>query len=226
MVKPSPVNIHRDDPPAWFKQADFGIMIHWGLYSVPAFAPTNVPDYDTFIKSKPLKFFFANQPYAEWYANSILFPDSPAARYHREHYGNAPYSDFAKTFKQSAQQVDVDAWADAFANAGAKYVVIVTKHHDGFVLYDTDVANPYQPDYHLDFDFVGQLAQAVRARGMHFGTYYSSLLDWTFPHVPIADYGSLMLGNDRSKIYNQYARAHWRVCLIYSGITTIRFLTA
>ena len=80
MVKPSPVNIHRDDPPAWFKQADFGIMIHWGLYSVPAFAPTNVPDYDTFIKSKPLKFFFANQPYAEWYANSILFPDSPAVQ--------------------------------------------------------------------------------------------------------------------------------------------------
>ena len=187
MTRPTAVNIHRTNPPDWFKQADFGIIIHWGPYSVPAYAPVNIPDYGTLIKTKSLGYLFEHQPYAEWYGNSMLLPNSPVAAYHRTHYGNTSYADFAKTFKQTAQNVDVQAWAAAFANAGAKYVVIVTKHHDGFVMFDPHTNNPYEPDYHLNFDFVGELAQAVRAHGMRFGTYYSSLLDWTFPHLPIKD---------------------------------------
>ena len=145
MTKPSAVNIHRTNPPDWFKQADFGIIIHWGPYSVPAYAPVNIPDYGTLIKTKSLGYLFEHQPYAEWYGNSMLLPNSPVAAYHRTHYGNTSYADFAKTFKQTAQNVDVQAWAEAFANAGAKYVVIVTKHHDGFVMFDP----------HLLFIFIG-----------------------------------------------------------------------
>ena len=209
MTKPSAVNIHRTNPPDWFKQADFGIIIHWGPYSVPAYAPVNIPDYGTLIKTKSLGYLFEHQPYAEWYGNSMLLPNSPVAAYHRTHYGNTSYADFAKTFKQTAQNVDVQAWAEAFANAGAKYVVIVTKHHDGFVMFDPHTKNPYEPDYHLNFDFVGELAQAVRAHGMRFGTYYSSLLDWTFPHLPIKDYGSFLLGNDKSQTYKDYVWRQW-----------------
>lgn len=96
MTKPSAVNIHRTNPPDWFKQADFGIIIHWGPYSVPAYAPVNIPDYGTLIKTKSLGYLFEHQPYAEWYGNSMLLPSSPVAAYHRTHYGNTSYADFAK----------------------------------------------------------------------------------------------------------------------------------
>lgn len=200
------INIHRHQAPAWFEAADFGIFIHWGLYSVPAFAPKPVTGPG---KHPTLYEQFKHQPYAEWYANSMLFPTGPTGQYHREHYGTAPYAAFADTFKQTARQVNVDAWADAFAAAHAKYVVVVTKHHDGFVMYDTQVPNPHQPDYHLGFDFVGALAKAVRARGMRFGVYYSSLLDWTFKHDRIQSAATLLLGSDHSKQYRDYVWEQW-----------------
>ena len=197
------VNRHRAQAPAWFEAADFGIFIHWGLYSVPAFAPPTTRDYHIMYTQ------FKHQPYAEWYANSMLFPNTETATYHHTHFGNAPYSDFAKTFRELAHQVDVEAWADRFAAAHAKYVVVVTKHHDGFVMYDTQVPHPYRSDYHLDFDFVGQLAKAVRARGMRFGVYYSSLLDWSFKHERIQSAATFVLNSDHSKTYLDYVWAQW-----------------
>ena len=201
-----PVNIHRQHAPQWFQAADFGIFIHWGLYSVPAYAPAPVTGPG---KRPTLYEQFKHQPYAEWYANSMLFPTGPTGRYHQAHYGAAPYRDFAMAFKKGAANVDVEAWADQFAQAHAKYVVVVTKHHDGFVMYDTAVANPNQPDYHLDFDFVGALAKAVRARGMRFGVYYSSLFDWSFKHERIQSAASFALGNPTSQQYRDYVWAQW-----------------
>lgn len=204
------VNIHRQNPPAWFKAADFGIFIHWGVYSVPAFAPVESEDFDTIKKHHSIKYMYKHTPYAEWYANSLKIPGSPVAQYHHAHYGDhTPYTSFAKSFQHTAQQVDVEKWADMFAQAGAKYVVVVTKHHDGFVMYDTQIANPNVTDYHLNFDFVGQLAAAVRKRGMRFGVYYSSLLDWTFTKKPIQTAADMMVGNDKSQTYLDYTWNQW-----------------
>ncbi|WDF81719.1 alpha-L-fucosidase [Lacticaseibacillus pabuli] len=197
------VNRHREQAPSWFQQADFGIFIHWGLYSVPAYAPAPERKHHTFYTN------FKYQPYAEWYANSMLFPTGPTGKYHQEHYGNMPYEDFALTFRQQARQVDVDAWADKFAAAHAKYVVVVTKHHDGFVMYDTKVQNPVHPGYNLDFDFIGMLAKAVRARGMRFGVYYSSLLDWSFRHDRVQSAASFLLDNPNTQAYRDYVWAQW-----------------
>ncbi len=200
------INIHRNHAPEWFKKADFGIFIHWGLYSVPAFAPAPITKVK---KHANLYQQFKHQPYAEWYANTMMFKNGPTAQFHRANYGDAPYSAFAQTFKAQAKNVDVDAWAEQFAAAGAKYVVVVTKHHDGFVMYDTAIENPNIPDYHLDFDFVGQLAQAVRAHGMRFGVYYSSLLDWTFKHERIQSASSFLLNSDHSQEYLDYVFDQW-----------------
>ena len=200
------VNIHRNQAPAWFDAADFGIFIHWGLYSVPAFAPAPI----TGPGKHPSQYQqWRNHAYAEWYANSMRFKTGPTGRYHQAHYGNRPYAAFANDFQRSARQVDVEAWADTFAAAHAKYVVVVTKHHDGFVLYDTKVPNPRRPGYNLDFDFVGQLAKAVRARGMRFGVYYSSLLDWTFKHQRVQSLATFVLNSDHSKQYRDYVWAQW-----------------
>lgn len=203
------VNIHRQDPPAWFQASNFGFFIHWGISSIPAYAPVDVPDYAQMTATIPPKEMFTNIPYADWYLNSIRIPESPAQKYHAEHYGSRTYESLAGEFNARAKQVDVEQWADLFAKTGAKYVVAVTKHHDGFVMYDTKVENPKRPGYHLDFDYIGDLARAVRKRGMRFGTYYSSLLDWTFTSRPLTSIADLFLSNDNSRVYMDYCYAHW-----------------
>lgn len=203
------VNIHRQDPPNWFKKSDFGIFIHWGVATIPAYAPVDVPDYGEMASKMPPKYMFTNIPYVEWYENSIKIAGSPAQKYHQEHYGSRQYAEFAPEFKERAKHVDVEHWMDVCAKTGAKYVVAVTKHHDGFVLYDTKVKNPCRENYHLDFDHIGDLAKACRKRGMRFGVYYSSLLDWTFTHKPITSIAGLFLNNDNSQRYMDYCYAHW-----------------
>lgn len=203
------VNIHRHNPPQWFRDADFGIFIHWGLYSVPAYAPVEVADFHEILKNESQEYLYANQPYAEWYANSIRIDGSPAWKYHQEHYGDMPYEKFADSFRESAKKADPDEWAELFYKAGAKYVVLVSKHHDGFVMFNSRQQNPHIENYMLDFDFAGNLAHACRERGMRFGIYYSSILDWSFTQKPITDLSSFLLGNDNSRQYMDYCLDHW-----------------
>lgn len=202
-------NVHRGNPPEWFKASDFGIFIHWGPASVPAFAPVETDDYYTLIRNGPGIEMFSNMPYAEWYQNSLRIQGSPVYRHHQAHYGGKPYTAFADQFKKDSRDVDVAQWARVFKAAGAHYVVFVTKHHDGFVMYDSKVKNPRISGYHLETDLVGQLAQAVRGQGMRFGVYYSSLLDWTFTKTPITNASELLTGDEDSQEYKDYCFYHW-----------------
>lgn len=202
------VNIHQNDPPAWFKTADLGIFIHWGLYSVPAYAPVAGGHGEH--QKGAFRDMFAQQPYAEWYANSIRIDGSLAYQYHRRHYRGQPYEAFAETFKKTAQNVDIPRWVDLFVKAGAKYVVLVSKHHDGFVMFNSRQENPHLADYHLDWDFVGELAAECRRRGLRFGVYYSSLLDWTFTRRAVESPADMLVGNNNSQEYMDYAYHHWR----------------
>ena len=93
-------NIHRHNPPEWFKKSDFGIFIHWGLYSVPAFAPAETEDFAAILRTKSPEYLFANQPYAEWYKNSMMIKDSPVYRFHKDHYGDMSYEEFARTLNK------------------------------------------------------------------------------------------------------------------------------
>ena len=190
--------------PRWFDDAKLGIFIHWGLYSIPAFAPLGpnaqpaAPDMMRY------------NPYAEWYANTMQFPDSETAAYHRTHYGSAPYSDFAAPFEAAAARTDFAAWARTFSRAGARYVTLVTKHHDGFALWPSSTANPERPGWHSKTDIVGKLAAAVRAQEMRFGTYYSGGLDWSIAPGRVDNGGAMfrsMPGDDR---YDAYVAAHYR----------------
>jgi alpha-L-fucosidase len=194
--------------PDWFAKPQLGVFVHWGLYSVPAFAPTGRSihqlmrdDYDNAT---------ALAPYAEWYGNAMKVVGSPTAAHHKSHYGDAPYSDFREVFERAAQAFDADAWAQTFVDAGASYVVFVTKHHDGFCLWPTDVENPHNPGWHSRRDFVGELADAVRAKGMRFGVYYSGGLDWTFNHTPIANMGEMLACVPYGDDYRAYAKAQMR----------------
>jgi len=152
--------------PQWWRDAKLGIFIHWGLYSVPAFSPTEGK--------------FVNLCYAEHYGN----PDrwrGPGAfpEYHARHHAGKSYGDFAADF--TAEHFEPKKWADLLKRSGARYVVLTSKHHEGFALWPSKYT-PYFNAMEMGAkrDLCGELAEAVRAAGLHMGFYYS-LLEWRHP---------------------------------------------
>ena len=203
-------SIHEHAVPDWFHDAKLGIFIHWGLYSVPGWAPTTGPLPDV-VASEGWGGWFRRNPYAEWYMNSIRVPYSVSAAYHAEHYGaDVPYTTFAPQFNDAVQAWNPDDWATLFAAAGARYVVLTTKHHDGFLLWPSAQPNPFIAHYHTRRDLVGELTAAVRAHNMTMGLYYSGGLDWTFNDHVIADIADLHAAVPQGTDYADYATAHWR----------------
>jgi alpha-L-fucosidase len=189
--------------PEWFARARFGIFIHWGPYSVPAWAePTGalgvVPDDQ----------WFTHNAYAEWYYNTIRIPGSPAAQHHQEVYGGAPYDDFLDAW--TAEHFQPQEWASLFAAAGAEYVIPTTKHHDGVALWDapgTGARNTVHRGPHRDL--VAEIAEAVRAQGLRFGVYYSGGLDWSVTDLPPHTRGAEVRGlRPVDAAYNTYAFLH------------------
>lgn len=194
--------------PEWYAKPQLGIFIHWGMWAVPAWAPRG--ESLTELVKTDYDHAFALGPYAEWYPNAMKVADSPTARHHAEHYGDQPYEAFRAPFDAAAQAFDAEAWADLFQASGATYVVFVTKHHDGYCLWPTEVENPHRPGWHSQRDFVGELAAAVRKRGMRFGLYYSGGLDWTFFHTPISNFGDMFACVPTGEDYRAYAKAQVR----------------
>ncbi len=181
--QPTWESIDRRPTPSWFTDAKFGIFIHWGVYSVPAYAPV-VP---------------GKLAYAEWYWNAMTRGrDDPKASeiqtgtwaYHQKMYGaDFPYQEFAKQFR--AELFDPDHWADVFARSGARYVVLTSKHHEGFALWPSKEASAIwgRPWNAVEIgprrDLLGDLTEAVRRKGLRMGYYYS-LYEWYNP-VWLAD---------------------------------------
>ncbi len=131
--------------PQWYRDAKFGIFIHWGLYSVPAFAN-------------------------EWYPRNMYMAGSEENKHQIATYGPLTkfgYKDFIPMFK--AEHFDPAAWAALFKEAGAKYVVPVFEHHDGFAMYDSSLSDWTAAKMGPRRDLVGDLAAAVRAQGLHVG---------------------------------------------------------
>ena len=131
--------------PEWYKDAKFGIFIHWGAYSVPAYGN-------------------------EWYPRNMYSSGSDEYKHHTATYGTQDkfgYKDFLPMFK--AEHFDPSAWAELFKKAGAKYVIPVAEHHDGFAMYDSALSDWTAVKMGPHRDTTGELAKAVRAAGLHFG---------------------------------------------------------
>ena len=199
-------SISKHEVPKWFNDAKFGIFIHWGLYSVPAFAVTGRP----FIESINDVDHFAKNPYAEWYLNSLRIEGSPTQKYHQETFGdNFSYDDFIPIFNEEIKKWNPEEIAEISKKAGAKYVILVTKHHDGFLLWPSKYQNPRKENYCANRDIVGELTKAVKNEGMKIGFYYSGVLDWSFNQNPIISEASLLLNRTMPSEYIEYANNHW-----------------
>lgn len=146
--------------PAWFTEARFGVFIHWGVYSVPAWGPKG--------------------RYAEWYWHDMQDRNGETWKFHERMYGaDFAYQDFAPAF--TAELFDPTHWADVIARAGAKYVVLTSKHHEGFPLWPSRESwNWNAEDIGPHRDLCGELAQAVKARGLKMGFYFS-FYEWFNP---------------------------------------------
>jgi alpha-L-fucosidase len=140
----------------------------------------------------------------------MRFEGSPAAEHHERTYGDAPYHAFGPMFEAALADWSPDAWADQFVAAGAGYVVLTAKHHDGFLLWPSATPNPHLPDWGVRRDVVGELAAAVRSRGLRFGIYYSGGIDWTFKN-PRIDRVRTMIASvpGDAEGYTAYAEAHF-----------------
>jgi alpha-L-fucosidase len=193
--------------PAWFEDAKLGIFIHWGLFSIPAFAPRLAHVSDAFLQHYPLSAVMT--PYTEWYDNAIRVPESPSARHHTEQHGGRPYADFVEPFQTGLDSWDPAAWARLFRRAGAGYVVLVTKHHDGYGLWPSQVTNRSRPGWTSPRDVVGELADAVRAEGLRFGVYYSGGIDWSWNPRPVRTLVEFV-GSVPGGAYPAYAEAQVR----------------
>lgn len=207
MYEPTLGSLNSRPAPPWYDEAKFGIFIHWGVFAVPAFAPHLGTVSE--VVAKHYDKACALTPYSEWYWNAIKTPGTPSAEFHRTTYGAAPYEDFREAFMEGVRRWDPDAWAEAFQDAGARYVVLVTKHHDGFCLWPTDIPNGHQGRWRTERDVVGELAEAVRRRGMRFGVYYSGGFDWTFNRKAMRTLGDVIVGAPGGD-YPAYAEAQAR----------------
>ena len=193
--------------PDWWLDAKLGIFVHWTPASVPGFAPTG--DEIAALLASRRRDALSHSPYSEWYENSLRFPGSPVACHHAEVHHGRPYADFGKMWEDALDQWDPHEWAARFAGTGASYVVLVTKHHDGYCLWPTAVANPRRPGWHSSRDVVGELAAAVRARGLRFGVYYSGGLDARWNDHPLGTFSDLPLAVPGGE-YTEYAAAQVR----------------
>lgn len=149
-------SLKKYETPGWFKDAKFGIFIHWGVYSVPAYI-------------------------YEWYPRHMYRQGSPEFKHHVATYGTQDkfgYKDFIPMFK--AEKFDPEAWVKLFKKAGAKYVVPVAEHHDGFAMYNTALSKWNSVGMGPKRDIVGELATATRKEGLIFGLSSHRIEHWWF----------------------------------------------
>ena len=205
---PDKESIKKHQVPDWFHDAKLGIFIHWGLYSVPAFAFAKLDLGES--QKKGIEEHFKNNPYAEWYLNSLMIEGTPTQKYHKENYGeNFKYEDFASIFNKEILKWDPDKMVELFKKAGARYVVLGTKHHDGFTLWPSKYPNPNREKYNASRDIVGELTDTVKKNGLKMGFYYSGALDWSWNPKPITDGKSFQTNGPTMIEYTKYVNNHW-----------------
>lgn len=142
--------------PDWFVKTKFGIFIHWGAYSVPAFAN-------------------------EWYPRNMYIQGTPEFEHHVKTYGphkEFGYKDFIPMFK--AEKFNPEEWADLFEKAGARYVVPVAEHHDGFQMYKSEISHWNAGEMGPKRDTLGELTEAFAKRGLIGGASSHRAEHWFF----------------------------------------------
>jgi alpha-L-fucosidase len=205
--------------PIWYDDAKLGIMIHWGIWTIPGWAETTLDPERVADPDDPLYLlapggaenFLRHNPYTEWYENSLAIDGTATQEYHRATYGDDfAYTEFEPLFEEESRGWRADDWARLFAQARARYVVFVSKHHDGYVLWPSEVENPSRAGWYSERDIVGELTGAVRERCLRMGLYYSGGIDWSFKGPPLETALDFLLSVPEGEPYAEYFDAQYR----------------
>lgn len=163
--------------PEWYRDAKLGFFIHWGLYSVPAWATAHGENHI------PVEDAYTHHQYAEWYGNTVRIPGSPTWQRHQDVYGTGvSYEDLADLWR--AESFNADDLVGELVGAGARYIIPTTKHHEGFCLWDTGTTGFNSVRRGPKRDLIAELHEATRAAGARFGVYFSGALDWHVSDFP------------------------------------------
>lgn len=149
-------SLSRYQVPEWYRKAKFGIFLHWGVYSVPAFD-------------------------SEWYSRNMYLQGTAAYEHHVKTYGPQKefgYKDFIPMFR--AEKFDPEKWAELFERAGARYVVPVAEHHDGFQMYESEISHWNASEMGPKRDVLGELKEHCAAHGMTVGASSHRIEHWFF----------------------------------------------
>lgn len=149
-------SLAKHETPRWFLDGKFGIFIHWGIYSVPAFGN-------------------------EWYSRNMYIQGSPEFEHHKTVYGNQKvfgYKDFIPMFR--AEKFNAKEWVSLFQKAGAKYMVPVAEHHDGFQMYQSDISHWNAYEMGPGRDVLGELNKEATDAGMVTGASSHRIEHWFF----------------------------------------------
>ncbi len=189
------------DVPEWYRDAKLGFFIHWGLYSVPAWATAHGE------QQVPVEDAYTHHQYAEWYGNTVRIAGSPTWRRHQDLYGTGTsYEDLADLWHPEDFKAD-DLVAE-LVGAGARYIVPTTKHHEGFCLWNTATTGFNSMRRGPQRDLIAELHDATRAAGTRFGVYFSGALDWhvsDFP--PIESDRDLFRYRRQDELFARYSAA-------------------
>ncbi len=142
--------------PKWYQDNKFGIFIHWGIYSVPAFG-------------------------SEWYSRNMYIQGSSEYEHHINTYGphkEFGYKDFISMFQ--AENFDAKEWIDLFEESGAKYVVPVAEHHDGFQMYKSEISHWNSYEMGPKRDVLGELSTEMKKHGIVNGASSHRIEHWFF----------------------------------------------
>ena len=139
-----------------------------------------------------------NNPYSEWYWNSMNIRKA-TKKYHKRVWGNRPYTDFGPEFDAASRRWKPGDWSSLFKKAGAKYVLLTSKHHDGYCLWPSGVKNPKQDGWCSSRDLVGDLKASLDEEDIRLAIYYSSGLDWSLKPGPVSTIDSL----ERSLVHDE-----------------------
>ncbi len=142
--------------PRWYEDAKFGIFIHWGVYSVPAFGN-------------------------EWYPRNMYQKGTPEFEHHVKTYGSHKdfgYKDFIPSF--TGTHFSSKDWVSLFKRAGARFVMPVAEHHDGFAMYDSSFTRWKAPLMGPKRDIIGELKRACDDHGLFFSISSHRAENWFF----------------------------------------------
>ncbi len=181
---PTDESLSQYNPPEWYQDAKLGYWVHWGVYSIPAFRGDHA---------------------AEWYGRWMYAIDNgdkkageqrglKTASYHREHYGDPDkfgYKDFIPLWK--AEKFDANQWADLFVEGGAKFFTMMAMHSDCYALWDSKTTPINSVNTGPHRDFVGEMEQAIRKRGLYFGV--SNHTAWTSKFFEYNHYNNFDAGS-------------------------------